>query len=63
MKATKVIQFEQTPRDDEGQGSLVGCSIWGHEESVMTWLLNNNNKVIDDDFGIFILKRMILAFV
>ena len=63
MKATKVIQFEQTPRDDEGQGSLAGCSIWGHEESVMTWLLNNNNKVIDDDFGIFILKRMILAFV
>ena len=58
-----MIQFEQTPRDDEGQGSLAGCSIWGHEESVMTWLLNNNNKVIDDDFGIFILKRMILAFV
>ena len=51
-----MIQFEQTPRDDEGQGSLAGCSIWGHEESDMTWLLNNNNKVIDDDFGIFILK-------
>lgn len=56
MKATKVIQFEQTPRDDEGQGSLAGCSTWGHEESDTTWLLNNNNKVIDYDFGIFILK-------
>ena len=26
---------EQTPRDSEGQGSLVGCSPWGCEESDM----------------------------
>ena len=26
-------QFEQTPRDREGQGSLVRCSPWGHKES------------------------------
>ena len=24
--------FEQTPRDGEGQGSLVCCSPWGHKE-------------------------------
>ena len=23
-------EFEQTPRDSEGQGSLVHCSPWGH---------------------------------
>ena len=30
-------EFEQTPGDDEGQGSLVYCSPWGHKESDMTW--------------------------
>ena len=25
-------EFEQTPGDSEGQGSLVGCSPWGHKE-------------------------------
>ena len=29
-------KFEQTPRDSEGQGSLVCCSLWGHKESDMT---------------------------
>ena len=24
-------EFEQTPRDSEGQGSLVHCSPWGHK--------------------------------
>ena len=24
--------FEQTPRDGEGQGSLEHCSSWGHKE-------------------------------
>ena len=36
-------EFEQAPRDDEGQGSLVCRSLWGHKESDMTELLNNNN--------------------
>ena len=35
-------EFEQTPGDDEGQGSLVFCSQWGHKESDMTEWLNNN---------------------
>ena len=26
-------EFEQTQGDSEGQGSLVGCSSWGHKES------------------------------
>ena len=29
-------EFEQTPGDSEGQGSLAGCSPWGHKESDMT---------------------------
>ena len=27
--------FEQTPEDNEGQGSLAGCSPWGCKESDM----------------------------
>ena len=37
-------EFEQAPKDGEGQGSLVCCSPWDHEESDMTKQLNNNNK-------------------
>ena len=29
-------EFEQTPRESEGQGSLVCCSPWGRKESDMT---------------------------
>ena len=29
-------EFEQTPRDGKGQGSLVCCSSWGHKESDAT---------------------------
>ena len=29
-------KFEQTPGDGEGQGSLVCCSPWVHEESDTT---------------------------
>ena len=25
-------EFEQTPRDSEGQGSLAYCSPWGHKD-------------------------------
>ena len=41
------LEFEQTPGDNEGQGSLVWCSPWGHKVSNTTELLkNNNNKAI-----------------
>ena len=29
-------EFEQTPEDSEGQGSLACCSPWGHKESDTT---------------------------
>ena len=33
-------EFEQAPGVDDGQGSLVCCSPWGHKESDMTEQLN-----------------------
>ena len=35
-------EFEQMRGDGEGQGSLVCCSSWGHEELDMAQQLNNN---------------------
>ena len=35
-------EFEQAPRDSEGQGSLACCRSWGHKESDMTEWLNSN---------------------
>ena len=29
-------EFEQTPGDSEGQGSLAYCSSWGHKQLDMT---------------------------
>ena len=37
-------EFEQTPEDGEGQGSLAYCSPWGHKEWDTTEGLNSNNK-------------------
>ena len=37
-------EFEQTPGDSEGQGSLECCSPCGCKESDMTEQLKNNNK-------------------
>ena len=39
-------EFEQTPGDSEGQGSLVCCNPWGHKEADVTELLNNNKKYL-----------------
>ena len=36
-------EFEQTPENSEGQGSLVCCSPWGCKQSDMTEQLNDNN--------------------
>ena len=38
-------EFEQTPGDGEGQGSLVCSSPWGHKELDATERLNNNNNL------------------
>ena len=49
-------EFEQAPRDGEGQGSLACCSLWGHKESNMTeatqhtksmWMLTAAMKLKD----------------
>ena len=37
-------EFEQTPRDGEGKGSLSCCSPWGCKESNMTEWLKNNKR-------------------
>ena len=36
-------ELGQTLGDGEGQGGLVCCSPWGHEELDMTGQLNNTN--------------------
>ena len=38
-------EFEQTPGDSEGQGSLACCSPWVHRESDTTEWLDNMNKL------------------
>ena len=35
------LEFERTPGDSEGQGSLVRCSPWGRKESDVTGQLIN----------------------
>ena len=35
----------QTPGDSKGEGSLVGCSPWGHKESDMIESLNSNHHL------------------
>ena len=39
-------EFEYTPGDSGGQGSLVCCSPWGHKELDPTEQLNNNNHSV-----------------
>ena len=39
-------ELEQTPGDGEGQGGLVCCSPWDHNESGTTYRLNKNNKLV-----------------
>ena len=38
-------EFEQTPGDGEGQGSVVCCSPWGHKELDTIARLNSNNAL------------------
>ena len=42
-------EFEQTPEDSEGQGSLVWCSQWGHKEVDTTEQLNTSYWVTVND--------------
>ena len=38
-------EFEQTPGESEGQGSLACCSLWGCKKSDTTEQLNNNTVI------------------
>ena len=38
-------ESEQTPGDNEGQGSPVSCSPWDCKDWDMTSRLNNNKKI------------------
>ena len=40
-------EFEQTPGDSEGQGSLACCSPRGHKELNTTQQLNTNQDICD----------------
>ena len=42
-------EFEQTPGDSEGQGSLVCCNPCSHKQEDMTEQLNKNNNLILTD--------------
>ena len=37
-------EFEQTPGESEGRGSLVWCSPWGRKASDTTGRLSNNKQ-------------------
>ena len=37
-------ESEQTPRGNDGQGSLVCCSLWGHKESDTTGRLTDGTS-------------------
>ena len=39
-------EFEQTPRDGEGQRCPACCSPWARKESDMTERLSNNNNLL-----------------
>ena len=49
-------EFEQTPGDSEGQGSLACCNPWGCKESDMTERLNNSNDILP------LPKKVIISF-
>ena len=56
-------EFEQTPGDSEGQGSLACCSPWGHKESDMTERLNNKTAVKINKLELHMLTRIYIVNV
>ena len=55
-------EFEQTPEDSEGQGSLACCSPWGPDESAMTQQLNNNNRICVAGLPVVTVKFLKLCY-
>ena len=56
-------EFEQTPGDDEGQGSLSCCSPWGRKESDMTEWLDNNGILLPMPFMAPIYKTCLILYL
>ena len=54
-------EFEQTPGDSEGQGSLECCSPWGRRELGRTEHLNN--KIDLTTLGILLFSSLALSRV
>ena len=54
-------EFEQTLRDDDGQGSLAWCSPWGRKESDTTERLNNR-RIYKILCYLFVLSLLSLSF-
>ena len=50
-------EFEQTPRDGEGPGSLVCCRPWGHKESDMSEGLNNTSETDGQEDNSTVLEK------
>ena len=56
-------EFEQTPGDSEGPGSLVCCSPWGCKESDTTKQLNNSNSSSRNSEKHFnVLTRLVICY-
>ena len=54
-------EFDQTPGDGEGQGSLACCSPWGHKESDMTE--QQQQSVINDfSLNLFLFTSLVWGF-
>ena len=56
-------EFEQTPGDSEGQGSLACCSPWGHKESDTTEQQNSNSNNNGDCIFSFLRNLLTVSMV
>ena len=50
-------EFEQTPGDGEGLGSLACCNPWGHRGDMTERLNNSNNKAYGVNTVISVLEE------
>jgi len=51
-------EYEQTPEDGKGQGSLACCNPWGLKELDMTEQLNSKNKIsIQEKRNLVVLRK------
>ena len=56
-------EFEQTPADSEGQGSLACCISWSHKSSDMTEQLNshNNNELYESFYWQYFFSNVVTS--